>query len=63
MPSPLNPNAIQYIEFGEIYINEKKSKTIVIENNGDFNFDFTIKKNSSLNFINITPENGRLLFS
>lgn len=39
------------IDFGDIYVNEKKSRTIVIDNNGDFNFDFSIRKHSSLSFV------------
>jgi hypothetical protein len=29
---------------GDIYINEKRTKTLTIVNSGDFNFDFAIKK-------------------
>jgi hydrocephalus-inducing protein len=42
--SALNSNEIQNMDFQDIYINEKKIKYITIENRGDFNFDFTIKK-------------------
>jgi len=44
LPTPLNCNETHYVDFGEIYVNEKKSKIITIENNGDFNFDYSIKK-------------------
>jgi len=43
------------IDFGNIFINEKKYKTITVQNHGGFNFDFAIKK-SQFNFITITPE-------
>jgi len=36
---------------GDIYINEKRSKTLTIINQGDFNFDFAIKKSNFMNFI------------
>lgn len=39
-------------------MNEKRSKTITIENSGDFNFDFAIKKNSSFSFLKFSNEFG-----
>jgi hydrocephalus-inducing protein len=51
----LNPNVLNEIDFGNIYVNEKKIRTISIKNNGDFNFDFMIKK-SSFNYVSIMPE-------
>lgn len=44
LPTELNSNEMHSIDFGEIYVNEKKSRIITIENNGDFNFDYSIKK-------------------
>lgn len=46
------------VELGDIYINEKQSKIITVENLGDFNFDFSIRKQAQLQNIIITPENG-----
>jgi hydrocephalus-inducing protein len=43
------------LDFGNIFINEKKFKTITVQNHGGFNFDFAIKK-SNFNYISITPE-------
>jgi len=43
---------------GDIYINEKQNRTLTILNQGDFNFDFNIKKSNFLNFFTITPESG-----
>lgn len=37
-------NPITQVELGDIYINEKQTKTITVENMGDFNFDFSIRK-------------------
>jgi hydrocephalus-inducing protein len=51
IPTPLDPHASHPINMGDIYINEKRSKVIEIENKGDFNFDFSMKKNSNLSFI------------
>ena len=54
-------NAIDHIlDFGDIYINEKKTRTITINNAGDFNFDIAIKK-SQFSFITISPENATVL--
>lgn len=46
------------IAFGNLFVNEKRSKTLTIENNGDFNFDFAIKKNSSFSFLKFSNEFG-----
>jgi hydrocephalus-inducing protein len=46
------------IDFGDIYINEKKVRTLTIDNKGDFNFDFSLRKHNSLSFIQLLPENG-----
>ena len=45
------------IDFGDMFVNEKKGRTITIENSGDFNFDVAIKK-SPFNYITFTPENA-----
>lgn len=54
----LNSHEVATINFEDIYVREKRSKRILISNNGDFNFDFSVKKSSHANMINITPENG-----
>lgn len=42
--SPLDHSTPHIINFDHIYINEKRSKFIEIENKGEFNLGFTIKK-------------------
>ena len=59
-PVALNPHEAHKIDFGDIFVNEKKTKIITIENEGDFNFDFTLKKNNFLNFISVNPEHGTI---
>jgi hydrocephalus-inducing protein len=54
-PSPLAPNFLNDIDFGNIFVNEKKIRTITIKNNGDFNFDFVMKK-TSFNYVTVIPE-------
>ena len=39
-----------------MYVNEKRYRRIIIENLGDFNFDFVINKNSQ--FISFSQEQG-----
>ncbi|EGR28756.1 hypothetical protein IMG5_169530, partial [Ichthyophthirius multifiliis] len=47
------------LNLGDIYVNEKRSKIIQVENSGEFNFDFSIKKSQQhLQYIQIIPENG-----
>ncbi|CAD8206755.1 unnamed protein product [Paramecium octaurelia] len=47
------------VELGDLYINEKSSKQITVENQGDFNFDFSVRKSAQLsNIVIINPENG-----
>lgn len=47
------------INFGDFFINEKKSKTIVLTNNGEFNFDFVWKRAVN-KYVTITPETGSI---
>ena len=58
--APISNSIDQILDFGDIYINEKRSKTITINNSGDFNFDFAVKK-SQFSFITISPENATVL--
>jgi len=44
-------------DFGEFFINEKKTKKVVLLNNGEFNFDFVWKRQVN-KYIKITPETG-----
>lgn len=59
----LNPAENHVIDFGDIFVNEKKNRMLTIENNGDFNFDFSIKKHSSMNYLNMDFENGFYKFN
>ena len=55
----LNPaDSKEIVDFGDIFINEKKTRHLIIENNGDFNFDFSLKKTSQMSFVTISPEIG-----
>lgn len=58
--APISHAINQVLDFGDIYINEKKSRYITITNSGDFNFDFAIKK-SQFSFVTISPENSTVL--
>lgn len=44
-------------EYGDFFINERKSKKVVIQNNGEFNFDFVWKRQVN-KYISIVPETG-----
>ena len=44
-------------DFGEFFINEQKSKTVVLANSGEFNFDFVWKRQVN-KYIKVTPETG-----
>jgi hydrocephalus-inducing protein len=44
-------------DFGDFFINEKKSKIVVIQNSGEFNFDFVCKRQVN-KYVTITPETG-----
>jgi hydrocephalus-inducing protein len=57
----LNQLETHLIDFGDIFVNERKSRMITIENNGDFNFDYSIKKSPLLNYITVIPENGTVV--
>lgn len=54
---PLSHHTDHGFDFGDIFINEKKSRTITVTNSGDFNFDFAVKK-SQFSYVTITPENA-----
>lgn len=44
-------------DFQDFFINEKKSKKVVIANQGEFNFDFVWKRQVN-KYLTITPETG-----
>ena len=44
-------------DFGDFYINEKKSKKVLLINDGEFNFDFVWRRQVN-KYIKITPETG-----
>ena len=45
------------MDFGDFFINEKKTKKVMLENSGEFNFDFVWKRATN-KYITITPETG-----
>lgn len=45
------------IDFGEFFIKEKKERSIILENNGAFNFHYVFKKNGA-DYLKITPESS-----
>ena len=51
---PINENKI---DFGEFFINEKRERSIILENTGNFNFHYAFRKNGA-DYLNINPLNG-----
>lgn len=54
------------LDFGEVFLKEKKTMIITISNNGEFNFDFILKKKENLQGITIIPETStgnKIIFS
>jgi hydrocephalus-inducing protein len=45
------------IDFGDFFINDKRERSIRIENGGKFNFHFSFKKNGA-DYLKITPDSG-----
>ena len=45
------------IDFGEFFINDKRERSIRIENNGGFNFHYAFKKNGA-DYLKISPDSG-----
>lgn len=54
---PLMSKEPYKFEFGDFFVNEKKSKHVAIHNSGEFNFDFVWRRATN-KYITITPENG-----
>lgn len=46
-------------DYGDFFINEKKTKLVTVTNNGEFNFDFVWKRQVN-KYITITPETGTI---
>ena len=45
------------IDFGEFFINDKRERSIILENNGSFNFHYSFKKNGA-DYLKISPDSG-----
>ena len=45
------------IDFGDFFINDKRERSIRIENNGGFNFHYSFKRNGA-DYLKITPDSG-----
>jgi hypothetical protein len=43
--------------YGDFFINERKTKKVIVQNNGEFNFDFVWKRQIN-KYISISPETG-----
>ena len=52
--NPIERNEKCEVNFGSIFVNEVKEKKLMIENSGDFNFDFAIKTSHSFPFLKIS---------
>ena len=55
--APVTSKEPYKFEYGDFFINEKKSKLVTLTNNGEFNFDFVWKRQVN-KYITITPETG-----
>jgi hydrocephalus-inducing protein len=53
----LLPRQEHNIDFGEFFVNEKRERSIILENNGSFNFHYMFKKNGA-DYLKITPDSG-----
>lgn len=45
-------------DFGEFFINEKKTKTVTLMNKGEFNFDYVWRRRQVNSYVKISPETG-----
>lgn len=52
--NPIEKHEKCEVNFGSIFVNEVKEKKLIIENSGDFNFDFAIKTSHSFPFLKIS---------
>jgi len=55
--APVTSSEPYKFDYGDFFINEKKSKLVTLTNNGEFNFDFVWKRQVN-KYITITPETG-----
>jgi hydrocephalus-inducing protein len=56
-PAKVNSTDPFNLNFGEFFINEAKTKDIVLANQGEFNFDYVWKRTPN-KYVSISPENG-----
>ena len=54
---PVNQGEPHEFDFSDFFINERKSKKVIISNSGEFNFDFVWKRQVN-KYITIIPETG-----
>ena len=59
MGKTLAPQIKQPIAFGQVFVNESRSTSIEIANNGEYNFDFLVNKKMTGALL-IHPENGTI---
>jgi hypothetical protein len=45
------------LDFGEFFINEKKVRKVLLQNNGEFNFDFVWRRKLN-KYVTIEPDTG-----
>jgi hydrocephalus-inducing protein len=53
----MQPGEPHLFEFGEFFINEKKTKTVKLVNKGEFNFDYVWRRQAN-RWIKVTPDTG-----
>ena len=53
----LLPRQEHNLDFGEFFVNEKRERSIILENNGKFHFHYMFKKNGA-DYLKITPDTG-----
>lgn len=46
------------LNFGEFFINERRTKEVVLKNEGEFNFDFVWKRGAINKSVVVSPETG-----
>jgi hydrocephalus-inducing protein len=57
VPQPASGTATSPLDFGEFFINERKVRKVVLQNNGEFNFDFVWKRQVN-KYVTIVPDTG-----
>jgi len=56
-PQKVNSTDAFNLNFGEFFINEAKTKDVVLANQGEFNFDYVWKRTAN-KYVTISPETG-----